>query len=143
MNKNFKIKKHEKNEIFCKDKKRFSLADFFACLLNKIKNLFSIILNSSKLLIIIFLIGFIALALPFLNLPFLSFLHFKKYKIVEDKIQHGDVVSWLQSNKVEIVIYKTNEINKFVTNVVTKEENNKSKPRAVYIDEYGRYIPIY
>lgn len=143
MNEDFNKKKYEIKKNFCKEKKKFSCSGFYDCVFKKTHSGICLVLNNSKLLIIIFLIGLLALALPFLNLPFLSFLNFKKYKIVEDRVQQADVVSWLQSNRVEITIYKTNEINKFVTNVVTKEENNKSKPRAVYIDEYGRYIPIY
>ena len=133
---------------FCKAKKRFGLADFFSCLLQKTCGFFSFVLGNSKLLIILFLIGILALALPFLNLPFLPFLNFKKYKIVEDKIQNADVAAWLQSNKVEITIYKTNEvfIEKYVTNVisreVSKEEVKTSKPKAVYIDEWKRYNPL-
>ena len=140
MNENLKFKKSEISKKFCKGKKRFSLADFFSCFLHKICNLFSFVLSNSKLLIIIFLIGLLALALPFLNLPFLSFLNFKKYKIVEDKIQNADVAAWLQSNKVEITIYKTNEV--FIKNITSKEETKTSKPKAVYIDEWKRYNPL-
>jgi hypothetical protein len=144
MNENLNFKKYQINKKFCKDKKRFNLADFFSCLLKKTYGFFSFILGNAKLLIIIFLIGLFALALPFLNLPFLSFLNFKKYKIVEDKIQHADVVSWLQSNKVEITIYKTNEvfINRFATNIIIREEARPTRPKAVYIDEWKRYNPL-
>lgn len=163
MNEDFKIKKYEIKKNFCKEKKKFSCSGFYDCFLKKARCGASSVLNNSKLLIIVFLVGLLALALPFLNLPFMSFLHFKKYKIVEDKIQHGDVVSWLQSNKVEITIYKTNEIfiNKLITNIISREviqnpvttnlmilqspkqEIDKLKPKGAFIDEWGRYIPIY
>lgn len=163
MSENFNQKKYEIKKNFCKEKKKFSCTNFYDCFLVKTKRGFSSVLNNSKLLIIIFLVGLLALALPFLNLPFMSFLHFKKYKIVEDKIQHADVVSWLQSNKVEITVYKTNEIfiNKLVTNVISREviqnpvttnlmilqspkqEIDKLRPKGAFIDEWGRYIPIY
>lgn len=163
MSENFNQKKYEIKKNFCKEKKKFSCRGFCDCLIKKTRcGIFSV-LNNSKLLIIVFLIGLLALALPFLNLPFMSFLNFKKYKIVEDKIHQGDVVSWLQSNKVEITVYKTNEIfiNKLVTNVISREvvhnpvttnlmilqspkqEIDKLRPKGTFIDEWGRYIPIY
>lgn len=163
MSENFNQKKYEIKKNFCKEKKKFSCRGFYDCIIKKTRYGVSSVFNNSKLLIIIFLVGLFALALPFLNLPFMSFLHLKKYKIVEDTIQHSDVVSWLQSNKVEITIYKTNEIfiNKLVTNIISREviqnpvttnlmilqspkqEIDKLRPKGAFIDEWGRYIPIY